>query len=221
MADLIFFAVIAAVILWRLKNVLGTEVDVERDKPTTVTPIRPEVKNPEVAQAKEPATRPAAKVKPVDVPADLAKPVADAKKIDPDFDPATFIAGAKVAFEMIFDAYQHGDRDTLKDLISPALYKEFDAAITQRATADEKEETTLIALASAALESMKVRAGKASIAVRFMSEQVSLVRDKQGAVIRGNSRHVEQIEEVWTFERDLRSDDPTWLLTDIEEQEAA
>lgn len=221
MADIIFFAVIAAVIVWRLKQVLGTEVDVERDKPAQVTPPRDAetIRPAPVRPAPEP--RPVRAKKTAEVPAELVKPVADARKYDPEFDLDTFLTGAKAAFEMIFDGFQHGDKETLKDLTSPALYKEFESAIDARAGMDEREENTLIALTAATVENLKVRAGKASVAVRFLSEQVSLVRDKEGAVIRGNSRDVETMEEVWTFERDLRSADPNWTLVDIEPQEHA
>lgn len=216
MADILFFAFIAAVIVWRLRQVLGTEVDVERDAPLPPreqpVPVPAPVTDIKTARARKTAEN---------LPAELVKPVADARKVDPDFDPDDFLEGAKAAFEMIFDAYQQGDADTLRDLTSPALFKEFEHSIEARKSADRREENTLIALTSAAIESMKVRAGKATIAVRFVSEQVSLVRDREGAVIEGNSRHVEEMEERWTFERDLRSADPTWTLVDIEALEIA
>ena len=47
--------------------------------------------------------------------------------------------------------------------------------------------------------------------VRIVSDQVSFTQDKSGAVIVGTEA-VTEITDLWTFERELTSQDPTWRL---------
>ena len=47
---------------------------------------------------------------------------------DPSFDPNGFTEGAKMAFEMILNSFSSNDRKTLKNLLSPDVFKNFDDA---------------------------------------------------------------------------------------------
>ena len=53
-------------------------------------------------------------------------------RLDPAFDPDTFIRGAKQAYEMIVTAFAEGNRKLLKDLLSRDVYEGFTRAITDR-----------------------------------------------------------------------------------------
>jgi predicted lipid-binding transport protein (Tim44 family) len=48
--------------------------------------------------------------------------------------------------------------------------------------------------------------------VRFVSQLVSVTRDKTGAVVDGNADQVTDVTDIWTFSRDLASRDPNWKL---------
>jgi predicted lipid-binding transport protein (Tim44 family) len=52
--------------------------------------------------------------------------------------------------------------------------------------------------------------------VRFVSQLVSVTRDKLGAVIDGNPDKVTDVTDVWTFARDITSRDPNWKLVATE-----
>jgi predicted lipid-binding transport protein (Tim44 family) len=52
--------------------------------------------------------------------------------------------------------------------------------------------------------------------VRFVSQLISVTRDKAGAVIEGNAEKVTDVTDVWTFARDLSSRDPNWKLVATE-----
>ena len=62
------------------------------------------------------------------------------------------------------------------------------------------------------LESVEVQSGRAVVAVRFQSEQVNLVKNKDGKVVEGDRDHVESVTDIWTFARDTTSRDPNWML---------
>ena len=57
-----------------------------------------------------------------------------------------------------------------------------------------------------------LRGTVADITVRFVSDQVNHTLDREGRVTAGTDA-VTEITDVWSFERDLASRDPTWRLT--------
>ena len=62
----------------------------------------------------------------------------------------------------------------------------------------------------------ELRAKTAQITVRFVSQLISVTRDKSGSVIEGNPEKVTDVTDVWTFARDLSSRDPNWKLVATE-----
>jgi predicted lipid-binding transport protein (Tim44 family) len=54
----------------------------------------------------------------------------------------------------------------------------------------------------------------ARIGVRFSTEQVNVVRNRDGGVVDGDPGVAEDVIDIWTFERDVRSPDPNWTLVE-------
>jgi predicted lipid-binding transport protein (Tim44 family) len=52
----------------------------------------------------------------------------------------------------------------------------------------------------------------AQLTVRFVSQMISVTRDKAGTIVDGNPDKVADITDVWTFARDTTSRDPNWKL---------
>ena len=61
-----------------------------------------------------------------------------------------------------------------------------------------------------------MRGKTAQITIRFVSQLVSVTRDRSGAVIDGNPDGVTTVTDVWTFARDISSRDPNWKLVATE-----
>jgi predicted lipid-binding transport protein (Tim44 family) len=131
---------------------------------------------------------------------------------DPDFDPKHFIAGARAAYEMVVTAYAEGDRRTLKNLLSRDVYEGFDTAITEREKRGEKAESRFVSIDTAEIGGAEMRGKSAQVTVRFVSQLISVTRDKNGVVIDGNPEKVTEVTDVWTFARDISSRDPNWKL---------
>lgn len=132
---------------------------------------------------------------------------------DPNFSVDDFLNGAGKAFEMIVLAYAEHDTDTLKPLLSDEVYSNFAAAIQDREDREEQMETDLVVIKPAKLEEVSVDGRTATIAVRFESEQVNLIKDAEAQIVDGDPEHIESVTDIWTFERNLASTDPNWLLT--------
>ncbi len=48
-----------------------------------------------------------------------------------------------------------------------------------------------------------------------MSEIISCIKDANNNIIEGSPEEIQTVNDVWSFSRDLNSDDPTWSLTEI------
>ena len=131
---------------------------------------------------------------------------------DSSFDPRHFLSGARGAYEMIVLAFANGDRRALKDLLSSEVYDSFDAVIKDREKHEQKTETRFVSIDKAELVGAEARDRAAQLTVRFVSQMVSVTRDKTGAIVDGNPDKVADITDVWTFARDTSSRDPNWKL---------
>jgi predicted lipid-binding transport protein (Tim44 family) len=135
---------------------------------------------------------------------------------DNTFDAAGFVGGAKAAYEMIVTAYANGDRRQLKDLLGREVYEGFEAAIRDREQRGEKIESRFVSIETAEITGAELRNTTAQVTIRFVSQLVSVTRDRSGAVIDGNPDAVTTVTDVWTFARDVSSRDPNWKLVATE-----
>ncbi len=117
---------------------------------------------------------------------------------------------------MIVTAFAQGDRRTLKGLLSREVYEGFEAAIRERESRGETIETRFISIDKADIAAAELRGRVAQVTVRFVSQLISVTRDRSGAVIEGSPDKVTDVTDVWTFARDLSSRDPNWKLVATE-----
>jgi len=113
---------------------------------------------------------------------------------------------------MIVLAFANGDRRALKDLLSSEVFESFDAVIKEREKNEQKTETRFVSIDKAELVNAEVRDRNAQLTVRFVSQMISVTRDKSGVIVDGNAEKVSDITDVWTFARDITSRDPNWKL---------
>jgi len=135
---------------------------------------------------------------------------------DPNFDENTFVEGARAAYGMILKAFADGDFETLKPLLGYEMNIGFADAIRDRLKADEVLTIDLKSIDRAEVKSAKLRDGVAAITVEFASQQQRLLKAADGSVLDGDAETVESFVDLWTFERDISSTDPTWLLVETE-----
>jgi predicted lipid-binding transport protein (Tim44 family) len=131
---------------------------------------------------------------------------------DSSFDPRHFLSGARGAYEMIVLAFANGDRRALRDLLSSEVFESFDAVIKDRERHEQKTETRFVSIDKAQLVGAESRDRIAQLTVRFVSQMISVTRDKAGTIVDGNADKVADITDVWTFARDTTSRDPNWKL---------
>jgi predicted lipid-binding transport protein (Tim44 family) len=222
----IIFLALAVFIFLRLRSVLGQRTGNERppyDRAAPNVVQRTQDNNNVVpmpgAVIDQAPLAPSADVAPADRWKGVAEPdtplAAGLDAIvahDSSFDPRHFISGARSAYEMIVLAFANGDRRALKDLLSSEVYESFEAVIKDREKHEQKTETRFVSIDKAELVGAEARDRAAQLTVRFVSQMISVTRDKTGAIVDGNPDKVADITDVWTFARDTSSRDPNWKL---------
>ncbi|MEO5335442.1 MAG: Tim44/TimA family putative adaptor protein [Magnetospirillum sp. WYHS-4] len=221
--DIILFALIAVFLALRLRSVLGKRDGHEGGFPD---PFRKD-RNPEAARDDESASsdnviplpgRKAARVEDVEegpepeprTPLEIG--LAAIRTVDGDFSAAGMLGGARVAFEMILNAFAAADLDTLKGLLSPEVFENFAQSIRERQKAGHVLDATLVGIRGAELTEASLEGRMAQVTIRFVSEQVTVTRDADGKVVEGDPNLVVDVVDFWTFARDTRSRDPNWTL---------
>jgi len=136
---------------------------------------------------------------------------------DSSFDVTQFIEGAKSAYKMILESYWKGDEDTLSWLVEDDVRAGFIQAIADRKAAGHVLENRLIAIEKAIIAEASVEGKVARIAVRFDADIAAVTRDQDGNLVSGSMTDAVETHDVWTFARNLRSDDPNWKLVETDE----
>ena len=131
---------------------------------------------------------------------------------DKNFSTKKFLLGAKVAFQTIIQSYAKGEINKIKHLLSTNVFSIFSKEIISRAKKKYILEHTLISLKSAGIEKINVKLSIADIVVKFVSEQVNLLKNEKGKILKGNDEYIENHTNYWTFSKDLKSSNPNWKL---------
>ncbi|MBI3516612.1 MAG: Tim44 domain-containing protein [Proteobacteria bacterium] len=218
--DIVLFAMVAAFLFLRLRSVLGRRTGQERQRPNPFVPEqrpdqqpngreRTDVVRPLPIMRPEPP-RPQPDLKASATP--LATGLAEIKLADPNFHEDSFLAGARVAFEMIVEAYARGDLAALRPLLADDVYEKFAGAIRSRESAGETLETTLSGIRILDVVEARMEGRVAVVTVKFVSDQINLLRDRAGTVLDGDPAKPVEVVDLWTFSRHTRGRDPNWTL---------
>ena len=209
--DIIIFAVIAVLLVLRLRSVLGQRTGYEEPQDQSRMNRLRQTDNDNEPIPLHPAAAEAASV---------GEQGLDAlRRMDRSFNEKEFLSGAKMAFDMILKAYAEGDLTQLKRLLGYDLLQSFTASVQDRNKAGESLTITLEDIKEASILNVVVRDQMASVTVHFHSVQTRIARDSDGAPIDGEESSPAEYTDIWTFERDLGLSDPNWKLVETESPE--
>ena len=125
-----------------------------------------------------------------------------------------FLQGAKIAYETIITDFSDNDNKLIasKPLLSKKIHDEFNKALKERNDKGYYADITFIGIKSADIKEHKKIDKAIQVTVDFVSEIITCVRDKEKKIISGSPDKIKTIYDTWTFSRDLRSNNPNWLL---------
>ena len=211
--EIIFFAVVALLVIARLYQVLGQNrgapppfVNNGQNKPDAFG-------NNDISEPKEIAPHPSlmpplGEDKPYVAPTfsqygDLAPKILEIVRYDNGFDPQNFTAQAYSAYETIITAFSTGDENTLQPLLSDNVFTAYKSAIEARlATGGGKID--IIRLLTPSIKDISINGKIATIDVLF-----------QSTLTESNAKP-RAVNEIWSFERNLGSKNPIWKLIAVE-----
>ncbi|CVI19515.1 conserved hypothetical protein [Agrobacterium fabacearum CFBP 5771] len=224
----LFFLVAAVLIFLQLRSVLGRRTGNEKPPFDPYTP-RDVAKGP-VTDDNKVVTLPkrseaeeenrfaeADALAPVDTA--LNTSLRELMTKDPTFRPKEFLNGARMAYEMIVMGFADGDRKTLKNLLSKEVFDGFEAAISERESRGEVVKSTFVGIEKADITQAGIRDSEEQITLRIVSQLISATYDKDGKLVDGDPDAVAEVDDIWTFSRDVRSRDPNWKLIATESEQ--
>ncbi|MFH1158154.1 MAG: Tim44/TimA family putative adaptor protein [Pseudomonadota bacterium] len=214
--DILIFGVIAGFLIYRLNSVLGTRRGDERPRPnpfaTPEIPPRPILASlpPKPLTGQKPLRQADGFGQLIDAEANkdgrIESGLEEIAAADPSFELEHFMAGAGYAFDAIVAAYGAGDRDSLKSLLSPKLYADFEAGIRAREEQGPLQKTEESRIRAARIVEAHLGGTMAYITVDYDVEQMTAGGDK------ADTDTISSVKDIWTFTRDIRSSDPNWIL---------
>lgn len=219
--DIIIFAVIAAFLVFRLRDVLGKRTghqdrskfdpfngndnQAQEDHQSDDSNVIPLPQSQD--QIVEPVEPQAS-----DVEETAKEGVRAIQVADRSFTVDGFLGGAEGAFGMVVDAFANGDESTLKGLLSKEVFAGFKAAIDDRNDKNQALGTTLVGITKSSIAQAELDGKMALVTVKFISEQISVLKNAEGAVIDGHPSDIVKVTDLWTFARNTNSRDPNWTL---------
>ena len=194
--DIIIFAIIAIFLVYRLKSILGqnsegneqnNKIDVGKKNFTNVVKLG----SKKIDANKETISN-----------------------IDPTFDETEFLKGAQNFFEMVIDCFVKGDLKDVLNFIDDKLIKSFQLVIDERREEEETLKIEIIKMNSLEIKDVKKLKNFLRVSVLFETEQIKVLKDKKGKIIDGDQRDTILVKDLWTFEKQIQSENLNWKLVE-------
>ena len=208
--QLLVLAGIAVFLILRLKSVLGTREGYERPP----TPLQ----GPDTQRRAGFEVIEGGPDRDITDHVDEGSPQADAlkamKEVEPNFSVSEFLQGARGAYEMIVMGFEKGDLDSIKPFLAPDIYETFEEVVFARADQGLTIEAEFVGLREVTLAdaSYDEDTGEGEVAVKFVAELTSAVRNSDGEIVEGSTTEIKRQKDTWAFARKMGTDDPNWLL---------
>ena len=191
--DIIFLAVVAGVVLLRLRSVLGKRTGSEK-------------KDPNLYSYDQPSTQ----------PTEIKKPLKNIKYSSNSptdwFNNDDFVNGAKGAYEMIVTNFENGNTKELKPLLEDSVFISFSDVIEKRKQNGEQVEFSFIGIESAEIIYKDLNSSPMEVTVRFISEMITCIKNNKDEIVSGSLNQVQKITDVWTFAKYKNKKTNNWLL---------
>ena len=191
--DIIFLAVVAGIVLLRLRSVLGKRTGSEK-------------KDPNLYSYDKPVNQSTDTPKPIQMQSSTNNSKTDW------FDNDNFIAGAKGAYETIVTNFENDNINELKPLLEENVLKSFTEVIEKRKENGEHVEFSFIGIESAEIIYKDLNSSPMEVTVRFISEMITCIKNSKDEVISGSLNQIQKVTDVWTFAKFKNKKNANWLL---------
>ncbi len=197
---MIFFAALAAFVLYQLYNVLGRRTGhMGQDSDGQARPAMAAG----LSVLKETGPKPVSAVPGVEA----------LKAQDPGFEEAQFLETASKTYESIVAAFFRSDKEALRPLVTDPVFAAYEPVIEGRVSDKVAENVSFVAPPRADLEHAEIQHDMARVRVRFLAEMAVKPADAEA----DTAAETRRTAEIWTFTRKVKAKDANWLLTEVKE----
>ena len=126
-----------------------------------------------------------------------------------------FLKGAEIAYETILTSFADGDNKKLRSLLTPEMASNFEQAIQARNKENIKSEFTFIGIKESNVEKYEKIKNELFASVKFVSEVISVKKDKDDKIIEGNPDKIKLVTDYWKFTKNILKKGPNWYLSEI------
>ena len=193
--DILILAVLAGLVLLRLRSVLGRRTGNEK---TDTSSFNYEATNTESK------VEPSIKIPPVD---------RNTSSGDSWFDSKDFLNGANKAYELIVTNFENGNKKALTPFLEKSVLSNFSEVIDQRQQDNHTVEFSFIGIESSEIVNKDLKNDHMEVTVRFISEMITCIRNNKDEIISGSMNQVQKITDVWTFTKSKNVKSDNWLLS--------
>lgn len=193
--DILILAVLAGLVLLRLRSVLGRRTGNEKtdtssfnyEASNTDTKIETQIKSPVVDRSSESG--------------------------DNWFDTKDFLNGANKAYELIVTNFENGNKKALTPLLEKSVLSNFNEVIDQRNSDGHIVEFSFIGIESSEIIHKDLKSDPMEVTVRFISEMITCIKNSKEEIVSGSINQVQKITDVWTFTKNKKIKSDNWLLS--------
>lgn len=217
-AEIVILAMIAAFLGLRLYAVLGRRAE-HQDEPVrrfdAANPAPAPARLPERAALEGGSAAPRPREAAPLLPA-VERGLRDIAAADRRFDPAAFVEAARGAYKMILEAFWAGDEEALAKLCHPHVMAGFAEAIAARTAKGEVVDNRLVRIEETSIVAASYAAPVERVTIRFVADIAAVTRDKDGKVVAGSLTDAVEVRDVWSFSRNVASNEPDWHLDETD-----
>ncbi len=131
----------------------------------------------------------------------------------PEFDYREFMNGAEVAYEMINLGFAENDREILDRLLTKPVYDSFNGVLDAREAAGHRVVSRFVGYERVQMKDAALDGNIVRLSVHFVAKLISTTYDKTDHIIDGDEKHIYNSNDVWTFEKDMKSQKTSWQLS--------
>lgn len=207
--DVIIFAIIAAVILLKFYNLLGTQNEVDLNLKKHHNLKDEENKSAELNKSKVNIEE----QKLLDQLSETHKQkILKLKELYPVFQLQKFYNNVEKAFETVIKAFDDYDIEAIEFLTDKDAKDNFLKNIKQLKEKSEEIHIDVVSMNHKEIKDIKISRNEVQITVNFITEQIFYSKDNNGNLKSGDLSRIEEISDNWVFHKNLKDSSPVWKL---------
>jgi len=228
MIDIIFFAVIAILIFYKLNSHLG-KID-EQERENIINRAKSSCNN-FTNSCNTASSQPIQKIKPEEIKlvgqgsteenaknlllVNLAEEEKNhlleaLKASNTEFN--IFIEEIKSSFAKIVESFAKSDLKSLKELTSGLIFNNFERAIILRQNSKKTLNSRIIAIDKVDIIKVGKKDDDLSVAIKFASRQINFIMDENNKVIDGAESQIINLIDNWAFAKNTKLNNSAWQL---------